>query len=122
MTLASKLMAPALIFALTLVSGLWLSHLGKPYNGLVFNIHKLIALGAAVAAGMQLYKLIAKTEVQAMLIVLIVLAALGIVTLFVTGAFMSLGNPAYKLLLTLHRVAPILAVASATGVVYLLIG
>lgn len=30
------------------VSGFWLSRSGKPYNGIVFNIHKLIALVAVV--------------------------------------------------------------------------
>jgi hypothetical protein len=48
---------PGIIFLLTLVFGIWLSNSGKPYNGILFNIHKLIALGAVIATTMQIYKI-----------------------------------------------------------------
>ena len=43
MTTGQLQIAGAGIFALFIfLSGFWLSRLGKPYNGMVFNIHKLI--------------------------------------------------------------------------------
>ena len=55
MEIASKFIAPGIVFLLTLVFGFWLNNSGKPYNGILFNIHKLIALGAVVATAMQIY-------------------------------------------------------------------
>ena len=37
----SKFTAPGVVFILTLIFGFWLSSTGKPYNGVLFNIHKL---------------------------------------------------------------------------------
>ena len=37
-----------IFFLFILLSGFWLSRSGKPYNGLIFNIHKLIGLGAGI--------------------------------------------------------------------------
>ena len=49
--------APGGLFILTLVFGFWVSRLGKPYNGVLFNVHKLIALGALVVTAIQMVNL-----------------------------------------------------------------
>lgn len=54
----TKFTIPGIVFLLTLASGFWLSRGGKPLNGVIFNIHKLIALGAVVATAVQLFKLL----------------------------------------------------------------
>jgi hypothetical protein len=110
---------PGVAFVLTLASGLWLSHAGKPLNAAIFNVHKLIALGAVVAAAIQTYHALKITEAQALLTALLIVVALSIVTLFVTGALMSIGKPAYSILLTLHNVAPFVAVIAGAAAIYL---
>ncbi len=60
----SKFMTPEIVFLLTLVFGVWLSLACKPYNGILFNIHKLIALGAVIATAMQLYKILENTDIH----------------------------------------------------------
>lgn len=98
------------LFILTLAFGFWLSHLGKPYNGILFNVHKLIALGAVVVMAIQMVKLLRGMETQALVIVLLVVAALCVISLFVSGALMSAGKLEYNLMLTIHRVAPFVLV------------
>jgi len=44
----SKFTLPGILFILTLAFGFWLSSAGKPYNGFLFNFHKLIALSGVV--------------------------------------------------------------------------
>jgi hypothetical protein len=102
---------PSGLFILTLVFGFWLSHLGKPYNGILFNIHKLIALGAVVVMAIQMVKLLRGMEIQALVIVLLVVAALCVIALFVSGALMSAGKLEYNLMLAIHRVASFVLVA-----------
>ena len=47
-TVFVKLAPVGLFFVLIFVSGFWLSHLGRPYSALFFNVHKLIALAGIV--------------------------------------------------------------------------
>ncbi len=122
MDIVTKFTTPGIIFLLTLVFGVWLSLSGKPYNGILFNVHKLIALGAVIATAIQIYKALKDAEIQALLIALIIFTGLCIVALFVTGALMSVGKPANAILRIIHNVAPFLAVIAMVVTIYLLSG
>ena len=122
MGLAAKFVIPGVLFILTLVFGFWLSRSGKPYNGLIFNIHKLIALAAVIVAAIRAFNALKIVEAQPILIALLIVIGLCAVALFLTGALMSANKPAYPSLLTIHRVAPLLAVIAAIGTLYLLGG
>jgi hypothetical protein len=102
----SKFTLPGLLFALTIAFGFWLSHAGKPYNGLLFNVHKLIALGAVVLAVVRLASLPRPVNSFALIAGLLVIAALCILALFVSGALMNAGKLDYAVMLTIHSVAP----------------
>jgi len=115
----SKFSLPGILFVLTLVFGFWLSNVGKPYNGLLFNFHKLIALGGVVYAGWQFAELIKGANSPFGLVVLLVVAAICILALFASGALMSLGKLDYALTLTIHRIAPVALVIALGLVVYL---
>lgn len=111
---------PGGLFILTLAFGFWLSHLGKPYNGLLFNVHKLIALGAVVFAVVQMAKVPNLLTPLSLTAVGLALAALAVIALFVSGALMSAGKLEYSLMLTVHRVgAAILIVGCALALTLL---
>jgi hypothetical protein len=120
MKVVTQFAAPGIAFLLTLISGLWLSRAGKPLNVAIFNIHKLIALAVVVLAVLQTRGALRETGVQLALIVLLGLIALAAIALFVTGALMSMNKPAYGVLLTIHNVAPFVAVIAMALAVYLL--
>jgi len=120
MGLAAKFVIPGVLFILTLVFGFWLSRSGKPYNGLNFNIHKLIALAAVIVAAIQAFNALKIGEAAPLLIVLLIVIGLCAVALFVTGALMSTNKATGHALLTIHRIAPLLAVIAAIGILYLL--
>ena len=116
----TKFIIPGIAFLLTLAFGIWLSNSGKPYNGILFNVHKLIALGAAILAAVQLFKVWQDTGIQVVPLVLIVVAVVCVIALFATGALMSIEKMSYQVTLTIHRLAPILATVSMVVAVYLL--
>ena len=122
MDIANKFVTPGIIFSLTLVFGFWLSRRGKPYNGVLFNTHKLIALAAVVITALQVYGLLVAGQPPVLLVVLLALAGLAVVALFVTGALMSADKPPYRVLLTSHNVAPFVAVIGLALAIYLLGG
>ena len=120
--MASKILLPGIVFILTLAFGFWVSHVGKPYNGLLFNVHKLIALGAVVATVIQLVKLLKSADALALVGVLLVVAALCVIALFASGALMSMDKLDYALMLTIHRVAPVVLVIAMVIVILMLKG
>ena len=93
---------------ITLSFGFWLSRRGKPYNGLLFNIHKLAALAAVVTAAVAFYDLMKNAAWPALLPVALILVALCAVALFVTGAMMSIGTAQDTLALVVHKISPAL--------------
>ena len=122
MSITSNLLTPGIGFLLVLFFGFWLSKLGKPYNGILFNIHKLIALGTVIVTAVQVYKIFKTLESQTLITVLIVIAAVCVVALFASGAFMSIGNVNYNVMKTIHNIAPILAVFTMGLMIYLFAG
>lgn len=115
-----KFTLPGILFALTLLFGFWLSRAGKPYNGILFNIHKLIALGAVILAGIQFSKTLKTADSQALMSVLLVVVALCVVALFASGALMSASKLDNTLMLTIHRIAPVVLAIFIGLVIYLL--
>jgi hypothetical protein len=110
MDAVSRFITPGILFLLTLASGLWLSRTGKPLNTAIFNAHKLIALGAVVAAAIQTYNALKLANPQAIFSALLALAGLCIVALFATGAMMSMDKPGQATLLMIHKAAIVVTV------------
>lgn len=84
-----KLILPGVLYLLTLVFGFGLSRVGKPYHSLLFNIHKLIALGAVILAAIRFWQIPRPGNSFALIGGLLVVAALCVIALFASGALMS---------------------------------
>lgn len=110
-----------LAFLLTIVFGFWLSKLGKPYHGALFTIHKLLALGAVVAAGVQMFKTLEGTGTQVTLIILLVVAMVCVFALFASGALMSQDKLDYNLLRTIHLIALKVFIVVVFWAIYLVV-
>ena len=120
MDIVTTFTAPGIVFLLTVATGLWLTRSGKPLKPAIFTVHKLIALAAVVLAVLRTFNALEIVEVQPILIALIVLIGLCAAALFATGALMSMGKPAYGALLTIHKVALLLAIIAGAAVIHLL--
>jgi hypothetical protein len=120
LVILSRFVIPGIVFILTLAFGFWLSRSGRPYNGLLFNIHKLIALAAVIVTVVQLVRILKSTDLPALSIALLALAAFCAVGLFVSGALMSAGKLDHALLHTIHRVALAALVIALPSAVFLL--
>jgi len=120
LNILSRFVIPGIVFILTLAFGFWLSRSGRPYNGLLFNIHKLTALAAVIVTVVQLVRIFKGADMLALSIALLALAALCVVALFVSGALMSAGKLDHDLLHTIHRVALAALVIALPAAVFLL--
>ena len=106
----------------TLISGIWLSHSGKPLSVAIITIHKLIALATVIVTAAYVYHLYRAGAIQTF-VELAVIAATGllILALFISGALLSLGKPLPGAILRIHQVAPLLALACSAMTIYLLV-
>ena len=120
MDILSKFFNPIIGLVITLIFGFWLSRRGKPYHGLLFNVHKLVALGTVILAAVSVYRLLAIIEIERLAALFLVLAAASAIALFASGALMSAGKGEYHLMKSVHNLAPVAAILAMTFAVYLL--
>lgn len=120
-TTQSRIAVAGVLLLLTLISGVWLSSTGRPLNIPIFTIHKLIALVATVLIALTIYSLRVGVGVSPSVWVATVVTGLLLVSLFASGALLSVEKPVDVALLTMHRIAPVLTPVSAAMTVYLLL-
>lgn len=119
-TSVSRIIVTGLFFLFTLASGVWLSNSGRPYNSVIFTIHKLIALGAVISTVVTVYQLRTGVDTRTLALGAIVVTGLLFLSLFASGALLSIGKPDHVAILTIHRAAPLLAVIATALTIYLL--
>ena len=108
-----------ILFVLTLLAGFWLLKTGKPYRTGIFNLHKLIALGAS---GLYLYTLYTLSRSEGASIPACTLFNLGgflVIVLLGSGAMLSIGKPDHKAVLIGHRIGAGLALLAVLFILYL---
>jgi hypothetical protein len=100
--------------------GFWVSRVGKPYHALLFNIHKLVALGGVILTTVRIFRLDPFAEFPLIVIVLVAAAAVCVIATFATGAVMSIKEQEIRPILTIHQISPFLIVIFMGLAVYLL--
>jgi hypothetical protein len=120
-TTTTKLIAAGVLSVFTLLSGVWLSHSGKPYNTAIFTIHKLIAVATVVVIGMSIVNLYKSLDIRTFVVFLgIAISVLFFLSLVVTGGLLSL-DILPQVALRIHQVVPLLAMAASAMTLYLLV-
>ena len=120
MNLLNVFLLPGLLLVLTLGFGIGVSSGGKPYNGFLFNIHKLAALAALVLAILEFNKMFKVVPATSLIILLLVLAGLCVLVLFLSGAFLSIGSGPQGLFLWLHRILPLVLLVAVVAAGWLI--
>jgi hypothetical protein len=111
-----------LLFLFTLISGVWVSHSGKPINVVIFTIHKLIALATVIVVAVNVYHLYRAVDIRSFVeLVVIAITGLLFIVLFISGALLSLGKQLPGAILRIHQVAPLLALAFSAMTITLLV-
>lgn len=119
---ASRVMITGLLLLFTLASGIWLSHTGKPISVAVLTIHKLIALAMVVSAGLAVHHLSKGADLRVAAHLAAGVTGLCLLSLFGSGALLSIGKLAYLPVLRTHQVMAILVPVCAAVTTYLLSG
>lgn len=116
----SRIFIAAVVFFMIFLTGFLLRRSGKPYPGLLFNIHKLIGLAAVVLLGITIYQLNQQNSLHKIEIAATIVAFLFFVATIITGGLTSLQNPRPKAISVAHKLLPYLTTLSSAITLYFL--
>lgn len=121
MNITIKLTGLGLLFLLIIISGIWLTKTGRPYQNIVFNVHKLISLLTVVLGAIMVYNLQKGLEISGLATSLMILAGIMFIILIITGGLLNLDKPFYDTLRIVHRVLSPLSIILTIIVFYILL-
>jgi hypothetical protein len=116
----SLFLIPGFLFLVTVGFGFWVSRTGKPYNQILFNVHKLTALGGVVLVVIRIMDLGLFQGLQRIFLFSVVGAFMAVIGLFATGALMSIREDEPVIIKWLHRGALALLFISSVLLICLL--
>ncbi len=109
-----RIILTGVLFAVILASGLILSRNGKPYSMVLFNVHKLAALGAAVYLAVTVIRIQRMAPLSGAALAVWIACAVFFVILAASGGVVSAAKNYPPVVHTLHQLTPYLTVV-ATG-------
>jgi len=113
------LVFPVLVFLMTVAFGFWMSRSGRPYNALLFNIHKLAALGGVVLTILRVKSSFLVGGFSGWMTLVCGGAALSVVMYFGSGAVMSIRGEGTGLALFSHRADAVIITFCLLGLILL---
>jgi hypothetical protein len=119
-TMQWRVVGAGLFYLLIFLSGVWLSRSGKPLNGVILTIHKLMSLAASVLMVITLYQMNQAATLGAMRLAAAVVTGLCFLGTVVFGSLLSTGKPMPAAILRMHQVMSVLTVLSTAVTLYLL--
>ncbi len=113
----------------TLISGVILSNIGRPYNSAIFSVHKLIAVAVVIVLGVSIYNLYKAGDTRTVYALVFAITGLLFLALIVSGALLSLVdadllslNPSVlQATLTVHQITPLLVLVASAMSFYVLV-
>jgi hypothetical protein len=119
-TVEVRIIINVILVLVTIISGIWLSRLGRPLNTPLFTVHKIIALLTIILTVIIVYQLQKNIELSNIELILIIASAIFFLLAFVSGALLSFDKLAVGILQMIHKVTPLLLVISTGLAIYLM--
>lgn len=110
-----------LFFLFIFVFGYWLGHSGKPYNAIIFTIHKLIPLAAVIFLVKVILHRNQAVALSTIELTTVVVTGLFFLSAIITGGLLSIDKPMPVVILRVHQIIPYLTVLSTAVTLYLLL-
>jgi DMSO reductase anchor subunit len=110
-------------YIIMLLSGILLRRGGKPYGTLVFTIHKIIGVGAAILLYLIIKQIYQSDPLSSLETTAVIVMVLFFVATVVTGSLLSLplSSPMPDIVSKLNKIFPYLTVLSSAAALYLLL-
>jgi hypothetical protein len=120
-TTQTKFLITGAFFIVIFLFGYWNSRRGKPYNPLLFNVHKLIALAALVYLAIGLYRANKVAPLSSQQMAAAGVSLLLFVATIIAGGLVSLEKPMPAAIQWVHKLFPYLTALSSLATLYLVL-
>lgn len=114
-TTQTTIVGAGLFFLVIFLSGFWLRRSGKPFNGVILTIHKLISLAAVAFLAIAVYRMNQSADLSALESTTVVVTGLLFLATIVSGGLLSTDRTPPAGVLVLHRIAPFLTVGATAA-------
>jgi len=115
----TELIISALLLLFCILSGIWLSLIGRPLNRLVFSIHKVTAVAAVVIAVITVVNLPEDILIFRPVRTMLLFTGISLLAAFVSGSLLSFDRFVNNILKTVHKLSPYLIVSFSIVTLYL---
>jgi len=112
--------SPLIFFLISVCFGFWVRKTGRPYNPVLFNIHKLAALAGVVVTVLNLRAQGMLDNQSGWMNAILAGALFSVVMLFASGGVMSIRKTEVGIALSFHRAGSVIIVLCLVGAVSLL--
>jgi hypothetical protein len=113
-------MIAGLFFVFILISGFWLSRIGRPYSTLILTIHKLIGLAAGGYLIITVYRGYQASPPSILVVITTGFTVLLFLGLIATGGLISAHKSIPGFISAVHSLFPYLTVLSTAVMLYVL--
>ena len=128
-SIESRITICGALLAVTLVSGFLMSRSGQSTNSLIFNVHKLIALGTVILLGVSAYGFYKTGGMHIPHVAIFAITGLFFLALIVSGGLLSLvsgteisiDESVLQIALRIHQIVPVLVLVTSAISLYLLV-
>jgi hypothetical protein len=128
--LNTEMLYTGVFFLFILISGFWVSRSGKPYHSGIFNLHKLIGLGAGVFLIHTVYRAhqaapLSPAQWSAIgltaFFFIVTVVAGGLLSVLAEGGLKNIGVSTQNAISLVHKFFPYVIIVATGGTLYLLL-
>jgi len=116
----TKLIISGILLFLLLISGMWLSLLGRPLNTIIFSLHKIIAVAAVVLLILAVIGMKKGMELSTLQLWAVILSGVFLLLALVSGALLSFDSLENNFTRLVHKLTPSIFLVCITLTVLLL--
>ena len=116
-----RIIGIGLSFLIVFIAGIRLTRSGKPYSGLLLNVHKLISLAGVVLLALVIRQASRDGTLSPTELALSAVSGLLLAGTIVTGGLVSIDRPMPQAVLIAHRILPFLSAVASAATLYLLL-
>ena len=117
-----RMITTGLLFLGIFISGFSLKQAGKPYPGLLFNLHKLIGLAAVAFLIVIVYQIKHINTIGRLETIALIFTFFFFADTIISGGLVSIDKPVPPIISLMHRLLPYATLLSTAAALYLLLG
>ena len=116
-----KIIGVIVCYIAIFISGYWLSKLGQPFNTIILNIHKLIALALFIFLIITICRINKISALSTLELTICIITGAFFLFTIISGGLVSINKPLPDIIKKVHHISPYLTVLCTAFCLYFLL-